>query len=102
MALQVIDNYIDAAGWRRVRIQNDVTGECALFKFPAALPLADIGRKLGVTRERVRQLESRAIALLRQALYRMDPASNQNLLSMVSASPRRRARKERPLVSAAA
>ena len=68
----------------------------------AALPLADIGRKLGVTRERVRQLESRAIALLRQALYRMDPASNQNLLSMVSASPRRRARKERPLVSAAA
>lgn len=42
MALQVIDNYIDAAGWRRVRIQNDVTGECALFKFPAALPLAEV------------------------------------------------------------
>lgn len=42
MAIQVIDNYIDAAGWRRVRILNDVTGEVALFKFAADLPLADV------------------------------------------------------------
>ncbi len=66
------------------------------------LPLADIGRKLGVTRERARQLETRAMALLRQALYRMDPASNLNLLSLVPALPRRRTRRERPDVNVAA
>ncbi len=56
------------------------------------LPLADIGRQLGVTRERARQLESRAMGLLRQALYRMDPSSNLELLSLVPASPPRRSR----------
>lgn len=42
MAIQIIDNYIDAGGWRRVRILDDATGACALFKFPAAVPLADV------------------------------------------------------------
>ncbi len=64
-----------------------------------ALPLADIGRKLGVTRERARQLESRAMALLRQALYRMDPSSNLDLLSLVPAPPVRRAGRARKILS---
>lgn len=34
--------------------------------------LSDLGKQLGVTRERVRQLEARAMALLRQALHRLN------------------------------
>lgn len=66
------------------------------------LPLADIGRQLGVTRERARQLESRAMALLRQVLYRMDPASNLSLLNLVPATRPRRPRRARPMARAAA
>lgn len=57
------------------------------------LPLSDIGRDLGVTRERIRQLESKALALLRQAAYRMDPEGNQWLLNLVPATPARRTRR---------
>jgi RNA polymerase primary sigma factor len=42
-------------------------------------PLHEIGKLLGVTRERIRQLECRALALLRKAAYRMDPAENASL-----------------------
>lgn len=55
-----------------------------------ALTLADIGKKLGVTRERIRQLESRALALLRQALYRLDPSSYPDTFTPLTAPRRRR------------
>lgn len=41
----------------------------------APVTLAELGRKMGLTRERVRQLESRAMIRLRRALYRLKPAS---------------------------
>ena len=46
----------------------------ARFGLGGCMPitLSDLGKKLGVTRERVRQLESRAMALLRQALLRLN------------------------------
>jgi RNA polymerase primary sigma factor len=39
------------------------------------LTLAELGKQLGITRERVRQLEGRAMARLRRALYRLQPES---------------------------
>jgi RNA polymerase primary sigma factor len=59
------------------------------------LPLCDIGRELGVTRERIRQLERKALALLRQALYRLDPAQNQSLLNQIRSTPSVRLRRSR-------
>ena len=49
--------------------------------------LAELGKKMGITRERVRQLESRAIALLRQALYRLKPASAHDLHHLIPDAP---------------
>lgn len=40
----------------------------------APVTLSDLGKTLGVTRERVRQLEARAMALLRQAIHRLNPS----------------------------
>jgi RNA polymerase sigma factor (sigma-70 family) len=65
-------------------------------------PLADIGRSLGVTRERTRQLERRAMSFLRQALYRLDPADNACLLSVTAVPERARVRRRRPATAAAA
>jgi RNA polymerase primary sigma factor len=67
------------------------------------LPLGDIGRQLGVTRERIRQLERKALSLLRQALYRMDPAHNQSLLNQTPSTPGMRIRRSRhqPAIAAA-
>lgn len=65
-------------------------------------PLADIGRSLGVTRERTRQLERRAMSFLRQALYRLDPAANACLLNVTTMPERGRIRRKRPSDSAAA
>jgi RNA polymerase primary sigma factor len=59
------------------------------------LPLGDIGRQLGVTRERIRQLERKALSLLRQALYRMDPAQHQSLLNQTPSTPGMRTRRSR-------
>jgi RNA polymerase primary sigma factor len=36
--------------------------------------LEDVGRNLGVTRERIRQLQNRALAKLRRALHRKEEA----------------------------
>ena len=57
-------------------------------------PLVEVGKILGVTRERIRQLERHALFLLRKALYRMDPVENAALINIGSApaSPRRRHR----------
>jgi RNA polymerase primary sigma factor len=67
------------------------------------LPLCDIGRELGVTRERIRQLERRALALLRKAVYRMDPSRHEWLLSLSPAVSAGRARRNRaPLPASAA
>jgi RNA polymerase primary sigma factor len=66
------------------------------------LPLHDVGRELGVTRERIRQLERKALALLRQAAYRMDPESNQWLLSMTPPESPRRARSRKRVAKKAA
>jgi RNA polymerase primary sigma factor len=41
--------------------------------------LAELGKRMGITRERVRQLESRAMARLRRALYRLQPGSIHDL-----------------------
>ena len=59
------------------------------------LPLQDVGKKLGVTRERIRQLERKAMSLLRQAAYRMNPEDNQCLLNVASAPPSKRVRRTR-------
>ncbi len=64
-------------------------------------PLSDIGRSLGVTRERTRQLERRAMSFLRQALYRQDPAGNACLLSVSGPVERTRIRRKRPEGAAA-
>ena len=66
------------------------------------LTLAGVGKRLGVTRERTRQLESRAMSLLRQALYRMDPGSNAGLLSFAPPVRSPRIRKISPGLCAAA
>lgn len=65
-------------------------------------PLADIGRSLGVTRERTRQLERRAMSFLRQALYRLDPAANECLLNVTSMPDRGRIRRKNPTGATAA
>ena len=67
------------------------------------LALCDIGRQLGVTRERIRQLERKALALLRQAVYRHDPVDNEKLLSLSPPPPKRRVRRARlqPVAKAA-
>lgn len=49
--------------------------------------LAELGKKMGITRERVRQLEARAMALLRQALYRLKPASVHDLHPVAPPAP---------------
>lgn len=49
------------------------SGACAIViasAFPDGVPLEDVGRELGLTRERVRQLEERALRKARQALAR--------------------------------
>jgi hypothetical protein len=58
---------------------------------------------MGVTRERIRQLERKALALLRQAVYRHDPANNEKLLSLTPPPPKRRVRRARlqPVAKAA-
>jgi len=65
-------------------------------------PLADIGRSLGVTRERTRQLERRAMSFLRQALYRLDPTANECLLNVTAMPDRGRIRRRNPASAAAA
>jgi len=65
-------------------------------------PLSDIGRSLGVTRERTRQLERRAMSFLRQALYRLDPSANECLLTVTAIPARPRIRRRSPGDSAAA
>lgn len=63
------------------------------------LPLVDIGRQLGVTKERIRQLENKALALLRMAAYRMDPASGLLPAKKVPQRRRRRVQSEEPVNS---
>jgi hypothetical protein len=41
MALQIVENYIDPAGYRRVRVQRD-DGECMLFKFNPGMTVAEM------------------------------------------------------------
>ena len=67
-----------------------------------SVTLADLGKELGVTRERIRQLESRAMGMLRQALYRVDPASYPDLLCLVPPVGTGRSRRPRALACAAA
>jgi RNA polymerase primary sigma factor len=53
----------------------------------APVTLAELGKKMGITRERVRQLETRALGRLRQALYRLKPASAHDLHHLIPSAP---------------
>ncbi|HWB04108.1 MAG TPA: RNA polymerase sigma factor RpoD/SigA [Verrucomicrobiales bacterium] len=48
---------------------------------------SEIGMELSLTRERIRQLERRAMSLIRRAAFRMDPKSNAHLLEEKSPAP---------------